>query len=478
MEKKVKPFGMADRIGYAMGDLGCGFSFQLVSTYMQLFYCQCIGVNLKHYAIIIIVSKVWDAINDILIGNLVDTKRISKKSKYMPWILIGAVALVACTVMIFAPVYNLPYWGKVAWCLLGYCIWSVAYTMVNVPYGSLHSVITDNSRQRTSLSTFRSIGAGVAAVCVMILPKLVYTKNEEGTDVLNSNALLVVAVVFSLLSLAALFLTTRLVTERVVREPSQTEAKKGGAVFAHALKGFFTNRPMVGATIATVASVAFYNSTIQVNNLVFQYFFEDAQKASLASVAGYIPLVLLMPFIGKITAKIGKKKLITIGSFASVIASIFLLFVPIEKNMTGMIIYVCGLMFVNLGNCAFQITVWAIVADCIESAYLATGESDEGSLYAIYSFFRKLSQGIGQAVVSLGLAAIGFVEGTGAVQAAGFGSKVKSLYVVLLLVGTLITYLSMKFVYNIGKEEELAFEKESKEVTEKIEEEIEVAFFD
>ncbi|MGN0467735.1 MAG: MFS transporter [Acutalibacteraceae bacterium] len=460
MEKKIRPFGMRDRLGYAMGDMGCGFSFQLVSTYMQLFYCQCIGIKLEHYAIIIIISKVWDAINDILIGNLVDTKRISKKSKYMPWIMIGAVALVACTILIFVPVMSLPYAGKVMWCLLGYCIWSVAYTMVNVPYGSLHSVITDNARERTSLSTFRSIGAGVAAMAVMILPKVVYKKNESGTDVLSANSLLIVAVIFSIFALASLFGTTRLVTERVVREEKESEeSKKGFSVFAYSLKAFFTNRPMVGATIATIASVAFYNSTLSVNNLVFQYFFNDAGKASIASIAGYIPLVALMPFIGKITSKIGKKKLITIGSLVSVIASVFLMLMPIQPTGKGIIIYVCGLMFVNLGNCAFQITVWAIIADCIEMSYRKTGKSDEGSLYAIYSFFRKLSQGIGQAIVSLGLGIIGFVEGEGAVQPDGFGSRVKTLYIVFLLIGTLVTLLSMKFIYNIGKKEEDEFEK-------------------
>ena len=77
----VRPFGMRDKLGYAMGDMGCGFSFQLVSTFMQLFYMQYIGIPETAYGIIIILSKVFDAINDVVIGNLVDTKKIGKKSK-------------------------------------------------------------------------------------------------------------------------------------------------------------------------------------------------------------------------------------------------------------------------------------------------------------------------------------------------------------------------------------------------------------
>ena len=111
----------------------------------------------------------------------------------------------------------------------------------------------------------------------------------------------------------------------------------------------------------------------------------------------------------------------------------------------------------NIGNAVFQISVWAIVADCIEVSYRKTGKSEEGSLYALYSFFRKLAQGIGQAVVSWGLVAIGFVEGENAVQSADFGDKVLMLYLAVLAAGSLIAFLSMKFIYNISKEDEKAF---------------------
>ena len=90
-------------------------------------------------------------------------------------------------------------------------------------------------------------------------------------------------------------------------------------------------------------------------------------------------------------------------------------------------------------------------------SYRKTGKSEEGSLYALYSFFRKLAQGIGQAVVSMGLVAIGFKEGENAVQNADFGDNVKTLYFIVLAVGSLIAFLSMKFIYNIGKKEEAEF---------------------
>ena len=456
----IRPFGWQDKLGYAMGDMGCGFSFQLVATFMQLFYLQYIGVSPESYAVIIMISKVFDAINDIVIGNLVDTKRIGKKSKYMPWILLGGVGLVFFNVTIFFPVKSLPYLGKCAWCLGSYCLWSIAYTMVNVPYGSLHSVITDDPQQRVSLSTFRSVGAALPAIVIMIvLPSIVYSKtiNSAGEEVQNlkGETLLPVAIVLSIVALAVLWGTTRLVKERVHHE---TDASATGfSAMMSSVKSFFTNRAMVGATIATVASVALFNSTMSLNNMVFQYFFKDADKVGMAMIGSYAPMIIFMIFVGKLTAKFGKKNVIVSTMLIGAVSGIISIFVPISANMTGMIIYIVCLMGLNLGNTVFQISVWAIVADCIEMSYRKTGKSEEGSLYALYSFFRKLAQGIGQAVVSMGLVAINFKEGENAVQNADFGDNVKTLYFIVLAVGSLIAFLSMKFIYNIGKKEEAEF---------------------
>ncbi|MBQ4604573.1 MAG: MFS transporter, partial [Clostridia bacterium] len=453
-QNAVRPFGWRDKLGYAMGDMGCGFSFQLVSTFMQLFYMQYIGVGEEAYAIIIMLSKIFDAINDIIIGNLVDTKRIGKKSKYMPWILLGGVTLVIFNVMLFAPVKDFSQWGKYAWCLISYCLWSIAYTMVNVPYGSLHSVITDNPQEKVSLSTFRSIGAALPAIVIMIvLPGIVYntTTNSAGEEVqiLKGETLLPVAIVLSVIALVVLWGTTKLVKERVNHESSENAV--GFKAIISSAKSFFTNRAMVGATIATVASVAFFNSTMALNNMVFQYFFRDTGKIGIAMIGSYAPMIIFMALIGKLTKKFGKKNVIVTTMLVGAIAGIVSFFVPITPDSKGMIIYVVCLMGLNLGNAGFQISVWAIVADCIEMSYRKTGKSEEGSLYALYSFFRKLAQGVGQAVVALGLSAIGFVEGDNAVQLADFGENVKSLYFVVLAVGSLIAFLSMKFIYNIGK---------------------------
>lgn len=450
----IRPFGMRDKIGYAFGDMGCNFSFQLVSTYMVLFYTQCIGLSENNWAWIIIVSKVWDAVNDVLIGNMVDRVHIGKsKSKFMPWITIGAFLLIVFTIMIFTPVTGFSQAGKAVWCLVSYCLWSVAYTMVNVPYGSLHSVITDDSKQRTSLSTFRSIGAALPNVLVMALPSIVYINQNSSAQngVLSESRLFIVAVVFSVFAFFSFFGLKKMVTERVVRVDKVVKAS-----YISTVKSFFSNRALMGITIATVSVVIFYNSTMSVNNLIFQFYFNDTGKAFFAMIASYLPLVAFMPFAAKLSAKFGKKNILSFSGFVSVVAGIIMLALPITPDFKGIVIYVLCLMFVNTGCCVFQIIVWAMVADCIEDSYRKKGVREEGSLYAIYSFFRKLAQGIGLALYPLVLKSIGYVA-TANVQADGVSEKIKNAYIIFLIIGLGIMTLSMKFIYNIDLKKEQEF---------------------
>lgn len=284
----------------------------------------------------------------------------------------------------------------------------------------------------------------------MLLPKIVYKDN-----LLSANRVFIVSAVFSVAAFFIFAAMRRMVTERVVRE--DTTAQKIN--YISTVKSFFTNRALVAITLATVAVVVFYNSSMSVNNLVFQFYFHDAEKSSLAMLASYLPLVAMMPFASSIVSKIGKKKFICITGVISILAGVLMLFLPITPDAKGIVLYVGGLMLVNIGCCVFQIIVWAIVADCIEMSYRKKGIREEGSLYAIYSFFRKLSQGIGSAVVALSLGTVGYVEGA-AEQTAQVSANIKSLYILLLVAGLAIMVISMQFIYNIGYKQEQEFSKE------------------
>ena len=290
-QNKTRPFGMRDYFGYAMGDFGCNMSFALITNYLMLFYTQYIGLRLSDWAWIIVVGKVWDAINDPLIGGMVDNVRIGKGSKFMPWITIGGSALIIFTTLSFMPIASMSYIFKVIYCLAIYCVWSVAYTMANVPYGALHSCITNDPSKRTNLSTFRSIGAGLAQVLSMLLPLIVYDKDNN----LIGSRMVYVALVCSAIGFIGFMLVRLHVTERVVVEAHGKTEKMS---YLKAVKGFFTNRPLLAITAVSFVQVICFMSMTSVNSIIFQSYFHNTQILAAVNIVSYLPLVVIMPFIG------------------------------------------------------------------------------------------------------------------------------------------------------------------------------------
>lgn len=451
MKNNVRPVGIRDYFGYAMGDFGCNMSFALVSNYMMLFFTQYIGVSLTDWAWIIIVGKVWDAINDPIIGGLVDRVRLSKKSKFTPWITIGGALLVICTTLTFIPIKDTSYAFRVVYCLLAYCIWSVAYTMANVPYGAMHSVITDNPSQRTNLSTFRSIGAGLAQGPLMLLPMLIYDDNEN----LKGDMMLWVALICSVVGFVGFTLVRVLVTERI-----EDTAEKEKFNYASTIKAFFKNRPLVAISIVSILNIVCFMSMTSTNAIIFQSFFHNTDLLAVTNIASYLPMIIVMPLVGIITKKIGKKGFLEAITAISTVAGVIMLLIPLDPTAKSSIaIWVVGLMFIYLSNAGLGIIVWAMVVDCIDYGYEKTGIREEGSTYALYSFTRKLAAGIGSAFSALMLAACGYVEELGAAQTAETALNIKNMYLLVMTVGVAVSFVIMKLVYNI---------KENKNATEKV----------
>lgn len=438
---ETRKFGIRDLFGYAMGDFGCNMCFALITNYMMLYYTQYIGLKMTDWAWIIIVGKVWDAINDPIIGSIVDNVQISKKSKFMPWITIGGLALIFTTTLAFLPIQNRSYGFKVVFCLVAYCVWSVAYTLANVPYGALHSSITDVPSQRTNLSTFRSIGAGLAQGPLMLLPVFVYNKQNE----LLGARFVYIALGCTAVGFIGFALVRVLVTERI-----HIEQEKKKFNYLNTVKGFFTNRSLIAATIVTFVQLICFMSMTSVNSIIFQTYFKNAKLVTVVNFVAYIPLIALMPFIGNITKKVGKKGISVIAAAIGSIAGFVSLFLPLDPQSKASVpIWIVLLMLFYISNAVFNILVWAMVVDCIDYQYEKTGTRDEGSTYALYSFFRKLAQGVGSAVSALALTACGYIEENGANQTAQTALNIKNMYLYFMFGGAVITFVVMKYMYNI-----------------------------
>lgn len=438
--KEVRPFGMRDKIGYGLGDFGCNMSFAFINNYLMVFYVTCMGIKAKHFAIIILLAKIFDAINDPIIGGICDASKPGKDGKFKPWIKWASLPLLVSSILMFIYAPNAPYALKIAMCLGLYCVWSVAYTSVNVPYGSMQSVITTQSDERSSLSTWRSVGAMLAQIPVMILlPKLVYdskTSNPRG------NVFIYIVGVMGLIGFVSFILLRKLTTERV--EPTVNNVQKFN--YFKTLASFFKNKPMMGVTISSVAYLALMMTVTNSMQYVFMCYFKNTKIIPIATIIAGLPIGLGIVITKPLLKKFTKKQLCTYPFAISAVAAGIATFVRFD-NPYVWIAFIGVSMF---GTCFYLTLMWALVADCIDYQEEKTGRREEGSIYATYSLFRKIAQGVGASIIALSLDLTGYSEKLDALsQAEGVPEKIYTMTGALPLIGALICLCSMHFLYNI-----------------------------
>ena len=151
-----RKFGMLDKVAYAAGDFGCNMSFALKST-VQTFWLVFMMLETGLLSALLLVVQIWDAVNDPLIGSLIDNdKRNYRMGKFKTYILIGAIGLLVGGAAVFLPFPKAHVVVKAMLFVVGYIIWDAFYTIANVPYGSMLSVVTEDVGERAQLSTWRS----------------------------------------------------------------------------------------------------------------------------------------------------------------------------------------------------------------------------------------------------------------------------------------------------------------------------------
>lgn len=438
--KALRPFGFKDKLGYGFGDFGCNMSFAFINSYLMVFYVTCMKIDPGHFSIIILIAKIFDAINDPIIGGLCDASKPGKDGKFKPWIKWASIPLLLSSILMFIYAPNAPYAVKVAMCLGLYCIWSVAYTSVNVPYGSMQSVITTDPQQRTALSTSRSVGALLAQLPIMIvLPLVVYDKNDNP----RGELFIIFVAVMGVIGLVSFYLLRKLTVERVA--PQTNAPQKFNYVAT--LISFFKNRHMLGVTISTVSYLALMMTVTNSLQYVFMCYFKNTILISLATILAGLPVALGIVLVKPASKKFTKKQLCTYPFAISAVASGLATFIQFENPY----IWIALISIAMFGASFYMVLMWALVADCIDFQESQTGRREEGSIYATYSLFRKIAQGVGASLVAFAIKTTGYDQNLDALsQAAGVPEKIYFVTGLLPFIGSLICLVSMHFLYKLG----------------------------
>ncbi|MBQ3228079.1 MAG: MFS transporter [Clostridia bacterium] len=452
-----RKFGILDSVSYAAGDLGCNMSFALKGT-MAAFWTQVMGLGLW-YSLLLVVVQVWDAINDPLIGSIVDSDRHTyKRNKFLQYIWVGSIGLIVGGACCFLPFPGAPTWAKIIIFIAGYVIWDAFYTVANVPYGSLLSLISNEPADRASLSAWRSIGSMLGNMLPMvILPFIIYNEDES----LNGPRVFLAALIMGVLGFICFQFMIKTTEVRVDTELKVSEEREKFNVIK-AMGNFCTNRPAVGATLAAMGMFIGMQGAATAVSVVFQIYFKNTEISGIVQLFSMIPILVFTPLARKMVTKFGKKELSVVGAVCSIIGACGLFIITPDNTGTDLLIYILCQLVYSLGLGIYSTVSWAMMGDAIDYNEWKTGKREEGVVYSLHSFFRKLAQGVGPAVALVIMSTLGYVNNavdpvTGEafidVTLLSWDVAVNLRYLVaaLFLVSAIMQFIGLGLVYNLDK---------------------------
>lgn len=406
--KAIKPFGFKDKIGYMFGDFGNDLTFLLSSSFLLKFYTDIMDVDAYVVGIIMMIARFVDAFTDVAMGRICDKSKMTPAGKFKPWIrrMCGPVAIVSF-LMYQSSLSGLPKPAKIAYLFITYILWgSVFYTSINIPYGSMASAISENPDDRQSLSTFRTMGGVLAGAIIMaVVPLIIYNK-VNGNEVISGAKFTLVAGICSVLAIICYLLCYHFTTERVRPEISQEQLKKNN--IGKMLSNAFKNRALISIIVATIFMLISQLTIQQMANYVFPNYYGNAKIQSLSVVMMGGGMIIAAVIAKPLSKKFGKAEISVASNMVAGIVCFLLYFIR-PQNVW---VYVAFQFLCWFGLGIFSMVVWALITDVIDYSEIKNGIREDGSVYALYSFARKLGQALTSGLSGALLSMIGYKKST------------------------------------------------------------------
>ena len=445
MAKTKTPSGlsMKHKIGYACGDLGGCMTFALMGSIVTRYYTNVLQVNTVVLATMLLVWNVWDAVNDPLMGALMDkvfAKHHGQGGKFRPWLLRSAPC-VAITFIIFftVPTY---FKGVTMLVVLFFCkiLYEGFYTMFNIPMGSMLSAMADTDGERAALSSARGFGSMIGNIIPMIIMPQLLAKFGDTSKAFGIGATLcaIVGFVFCMLHYAW--------TEE--RHVSVAPSESNDSVkLTDILNVFRVNRPFLALCIhgICICTMQYVSSTL--GTYMYGDVLGNIGMMSMASAVGMPLGILALIITPKIADKVGLERMIRI-CLLTASAIYFVLFGALMVASVPAIAYML-ISSIAMGLASVSIYMqWGLVGEAIDYNEMITGKRTEGSIYGTFNLTRRIGQTVGNSAAVLALGWIGYQAGA-AIQTAGTLTGIKALVVLIPAIFILGSWIAFRFVWNI-----------------------------
>lgn len=402
----VRPFGMRDKVGYLFGDFGNDFTFIFSTMMLMKFYTDVMGVSAGVVGLVMTVARIVDAFTDVTMGRICDRSRTTPAGKFKPWLRRMCVPVALASFLIYqSGLAGAPMGVKIAYLFVTYILWgSVFYTSINIPYGSMASAVSADPDDRQSLSTFRTMGGTLAGVVIGVgLPLIAYQK-VDGVETLIGPRVTLAAGVFSVLAVICYLLCYNLVTERVQVPASD---KKQDSVL-QMLRSALHNRALISIIAASIVMLLAQLTMQGMSGYVYPDYYNNAGAQSVSTLTMMVGMLLAAALVKPLAKKFGKCEVSVASSIFAVIVNVVLLVVRPENVW----VYVAFQFLCWLGLGMFSMVTWALITDVIDYSELKNGKREDGTVYALYSFARKLGQAASAGLTGLLLEVIGYSAAT------------------------------------------------------------------
>lgn len=413
----VEKISTFEKIAYGGGDLASNFVLVLTGTFVTFFYTDALGLNAAIVGAIMMFSRLADGFTDIIMGYIMD-KTHSKHGKARAWLLWLSIPIGIATILVFL-VPNIGVTGKYIYIAITYnLVTTFLYTMINIPYGALTSLMSRDQDQRMIINIFRMFmaQAGSLIINACTLPLV----NAMGGST-KQRSWIIVSILYGVVA-AALFLLCFAKTKERVRVQAEKNNELG---FLTSFKLIIKNNYwllLVGIWVSMVLGMSMSGS---VGTYYAKYILGNENIAGFLGALGIVPVLIIMPLTAPLNRKFGKRNVALYGSFVSIAGQLLMLLNPASAAWLMFCAVIKG-----IGSATLSGTMFAMIADTIEYGHWKTGTRVEGMLYSSTTFGAKVGAGVGGAVALAVIGAAGY-DGLAAVQAPAALEAIKVLYLIV-----------------------------------------------
>ncbi|MDR1718901.1 MAG: MFS transporter [Dysgonamonadaceae bacterium] len=428
---------MKEKIAYGLGDVGNNFLFDLGQIYLLKYYTDSLNIPAAAAATLFLVTKILDGVTDVAVGTWVDNrKKYGKLGKFRSFMYYAVPPLALCTAISFYhPDFELT--GKIIWAYCSYAAFGLAYTLFNIPYGSMIPAMTKDPVERASMASFREGGAkiGLGVTQIAFIPLVLLSSDWFG----EKYSFFAAAAVFAVAGCTMQMICTFNIKERYVAPP-KLEGEKINMLKSY--KTIFNNSPLLILSLVNLFTFSAFNVKLAVQTYFCQYVLHHLSFVSYAGSFQVICLILGIVCVKPLVRRLGKKHTYTTGAAIWAVAEFLaILFV---NNLVSYILF-AGIAFFGA---AFTNTLnWALISDAVEYGEWKTGMRSEGVIYSFFTFFRKLSQAVAGFVPGIVLAWVGYQAN--AVQSQTAVDGIRGLMFIYPGVMAAATFLVMTLCYKL-----------------------------